>query len=208
MSKSAGAHERAIIDKIGRTIRELRSFDVSAIQDRWDGRLEVLQRKVNTHVADVVGAGSPEYKKHAIPALDSALDSTFGERYTLGEFHDCLRAAIQQAIIRLDAVTKLVGERPHGEAASTATAVPAPEATAAPAPAPSPAPTAAPTPGVPTTSAFAATRRKDRNPIVGILKAPWLDLLSLLTRVLLQSADSAARKQSAGAQDRRSAVRS
>src|SRR5688500_17872072 len=106
MSKSAGAHERATIEKIGRTIKELRAFDVSSIQDRWDGRLEVLQRKVNTHVAEAVGSGTPEYKKEAIPPLDSALDSTFGERYTMGEFHDCLRAAIQQAIIRLDAMSK------------------------------------------------------------------------------------------------------
>ncbi|MGA7864618.1 MAG: hypothetical protein WCA23_11610, partial [Stellaceae bacterium] len=46
-------------------------------------------------------------------------------------------------------------------------------------------------------SAFAATRRKDQNLIGGILKAPWLDLLSLLTRALLRSAASAAWKQSA-----------
>ena len=78
MSKSAGAHERAIIEKIGRTIRELRSFDVSGVNDRWDGRLEVLQRKVNAHIADAVGTGTAEYKQHAIPALDSALNSTFG----------------------------------------------------------------------------------------------------------------------------------
>src|SRR5271166_1704094 len=50
-------------------------------------------------------------------------------------------------------------------------------------------------------SAFAATRRKDQNPIGDILKAPWLDLLLLLTRVLLRSAASAAWKQSAGVHD-------
>ena len=78
-SQTKAALERAI-DKLARRVKELRTFDVSEIEGRWDPAVEALQKGVNATLADILGAGTPEYKKHAIAALDSGIDTNFGDR--------------------------------------------------------------------------------------------------------------------------------
>ena len=66
----------AVLDRIARRVKELKTFDVSGIQDRWDQRLENTQKAVNKLVGEAVGSGSALYKQYAIPPLDSALAKT------------------------------------------------------------------------------------------------------------------------------------
>lgn len=141
------AIEKAI-EKVGRTIKEVRSLDVATLQDRWDARLENLQKKTNQALADTWGSGTPEYKQHAIGPLDAALDTTFGDRYTMEEFRDCIRKSVLQAVGKLNAATKALNERLEAVVAeaSRPPAPPAPEPTPKPTPAPTPAATPAPTP--------------------------------------------------------------
>src|SRR4051812_35543479 len=87
----------AALDRIGKRIKELRTFDVSGIQDRWDGRLDQLQKNVNKAIGDAYGMSSPQYRQHAIPPLDSGLDSTFGDRFTADELRDAVRQALTLA---------------------------------------------------------------------------------------------------------------
>src|SRR5688500_13895365 len=93
--QNAGSHgpqDRAAIErtieKIARTVRELRNTDVSNIEDRWDTRLDGLQKKINAVLAEALGISSAEYKKEQVPPLDSELETTFGERYTVAEYQD------------------------------------------------------------------------------------------------------------------------
>src|ERR1700712_5772077 len=112
---SGGAHDRAEIEavqeRIARRLRDLKTFDPSGIQDRWDTRLEGVQKNVNKLVGEAFGMGTALYRQHAIGPLDAALDATFGDRYTMQEFHDEVRKAVTQASARLATVSKLLNER-------------------------------------------------------------------------------------------------
>jgi hypothetical protein len=79
------------IDKLARAVKELQQFDVSEIKERGESRLDHLKRKANNVLADIVGIGSAEYKKHSIRALDASLDMTFGDRYSIRSAHWTLR---------------------------------------------------------------------------------------------------------------------
>ncbi len=145
---SASAQEKAALegalDKISRRIKELRIFDVSAIEGRWDPRIEAVQKRMNATIADILGAGTADYKQHAIAPLDAALDPNLGDRLSLDELRDGIRQSMDLAILKLNAVKKLLTERSEGRAAAAAPPQPGP----APAPAstPAPAPVMAPTP--------------------------------------------------------------
>ncbi|AEG91663.1 hypothetical protein [Ramlibacter tataouinensis] len=130
------------IDKLARRARELRAFNASAIQDRWDQRLEALQKKVNGTLADALGAGTPEYQQYAIGPLGE-MDPALGDRYSPEEFQDSVRQAIARAGTKVNAVSMLLTRRLEGPAPAAPTAA-AP--TQAPAPRPAPAPVANPAP--------------------------------------------------------------
>ena len=151
------------IDRIVRHIKELRGLEVASIRDRWDTRLEVLQKKINSTLSDALGHNSPDYKKHTQGSLDSGLDSTFGERYSTDELQQALKKGIASAVSNLESAKKLLGDRLQADPAAEATApaptqtpappppsppppTPAPTQPPPPPPAPTPAPTAAPTP--------------------------------------------------------------
>ena len=157
MTASDRKELESAVDKIGWRIKELRMFDLGGIQERWDPRLESLQNQVNTLLSDALGPRSAEYKQYAIGPMGAELDTAFGDRYSPDELRDAVRNSIEQAVVNLNAVAKLLGERLGSKEAAAPppartpapTAAPTPAPTVAPTPAPTPAPTAAPTP-VPT----------------------------------------------------------
>ena len=71
----------------------LRGFDVNGIQDRWDPRLESMPKRVNATLLEILGVGTPEYKKYSIAKFDAGLDSTFGDRFSASELREELRRA-------------------------------------------------------------------------------------------------------------------
>src|SRR6476659_7672109 len=89
--KSTNVNGQALdksIDKISRRIQELKDFDPAGIQERWDPRLEALQKSTNATLADILGARSPQYKQYAMGALDTGLETAFGDRYSSDELHE------------------------------------------------------------------------------------------------------------------------
>jgi hypothetical protein len=48
-SQTKAALERAI-DKLARRIKELRTFDVAAIDGRWDPAVEALRQRIAQHI--------------------------------------------------------------------------------------------------------------------------------------------------------------
>ena len=127
------------IDKIGWRIKELRTFELGGIQERWDPRLEMLQSQVNTLLSDALGPRSAEYRQYAIGPMGAELDTAFGDRYSPDELRDAVRNSIDQAVANLNAVKQLLAQRLEAKD----TAAPSPAPTAAPTAAPTPAPTAA-----------------------------------------------------------------
>jgi hypothetical protein len=167
MTASDRKELESAVDKIGWRIKELRTFDLGGIQERWDPRLESLQNQVNTLLSDALGPRSAEYKQYAIGPMGAELESAFGDRYSPDELRDAVRKDIDRAVANLNAVTRLLTERLEAKEAAvpppvpTAAPTPAPTVapsvpTPAPSRAPTPAPTAAPTPK-PTPEPKAAT---------------------------------------------------
>ncbi|HWP11547.1 MAG TPA: hypothetical protein VNN06_06975, partial [Ramlibacter sp.] len=101
-SQSLDALDKAALAKaiedVTWRVKELRTFDSSGIQERWDPRLEALQKKVNTTLGDILGGRAPEYKQYSIGALDAGLDSMFGDRYSPDELQQTIKDNINQAI--------------------------------------------------------------------------------------------------------------
>ena len=141
MTASDRKELESAVDKIGWRIKELRTFDLGGIQERWDPRLESLQSQVNTLLSDALGPRSAEYKQYAIGPMGAELETAFGDRYSPDELRDAVRKGIDQAVANLNAVKRLLTERLEAKEA----AAPPPAPTAAPTPAPTPAPTVAPT---------------------------------------------------------------
>jgi len=160
-SRQDKAALEAAIDRLSRLAKDLRTQDLAGIQDRWDARIEALQRRINTALADVLGHGSPDYKELKVGPLGASLDTSFGDRFSTEELHDSIRRGIDGAIANLNAARNVLGQRlestgsdapPPAQAAepapspAAATPKPTPAPTPAPTPKPTPAPTPAPTP--------------------------------------------------------------
>jgi hypothetical protein len=113
------AEIEAVLDRIGKRIKELKGFDASAVQDRWDSRLEMLQKNVNKTIAEAVGMGSSQYRQLAIAPLDAALDASMGDRFTIDELREAVRKAVGQASMRLHAAAKVLERRLAGGTADS-----------------------------------------------------------------------------------------
>lgn len=161
------------VAKLQRVLRDVRAIDAKSLKDRRDERIEALQKRVNNLLSDMLGMSSPEYGRHKLKPIDGALDTTFGDHYSLDEYREAAMEGLARAAMSIEGTiaamkAALAGEAPPAAAAPApaatpkptaapapkptpappppATAAPAPAPTAAPAPKPTPAPTAAPTP--------------------------------------------------------------
>jgi hypothetical protein len=124
------------IDKLGRSVKDLQEFEIAEITDSGDARLEHMQRKANSLLAELLGIGSTEYKKYSVDALEGTLDTTFGDRYSMDEYREAIRASIDLAVDKLNAARRMLSD----QLSDRLTEAPAPK------PPMTPAPTAAPTP--------------------------------------------------------------
>src|SRR4051812_30690569 len=95
LSKAEKAALESQIDKLARRIKELKNFDPSGIQERWDPRIEAFQKQINNTLADIFGSiRSPEYKQYAMGALDEEMESVFGDRYSSNELRQTIRKSL------------------------------------------------------------------------------------------------------------------
>lgn len=138
------------VGKLERVAAEMRSFDVASVQSRPDERAAIFQRRVNDLLADLVGMASPDYKQHALSAIDAELDTTFGDHYSLEEYREALQAGLSKAILAVEGAINAMKHPVHGHhvpaPAPVATPAPAPASTPVPMPAPTPAPMPTPKP--------------------------------------------------------------
>lgn len=131
------------VERLQRSIKELKSFNIASVKERTDSRLDVIHRKVNAALADMLGMASPDFKAYAAPRLDAGLDNTFGSHYSPEELQTVLRQGLDKGVKNLTAAKDAMAARLAGGPAAEE---PAPPPMAAPTAAPTPAPTHAPTP--------------------------------------------------------------
>lgn len=106
------------IRKLENRITDLKSFDVAPIRERWDPRVEALETKVSSTLAEIFGEDTPEYNRHSIGGLDSLPISMMGSNYSPREIQDSIREGIEGAIIKLSSLRDLLAERMQGAAAA------------------------------------------------------------------------------------------
>jgi len=66
----SAADLKAGILKLGRRIDDLKTFDVTTIEERFDSKTTALKDKINRSLADIFGRDTPEYNDHSIWSLD------------------------------------------------------------------------------------------------------------------------------------------
>ena len=119
-SKVLGRKElEAAIRKIERRVEELKSFDVSPIRERWDARANALVTKINATLGEIFGEGTVEFNRYTMGSFDSLpISMGGGNRYSPSEIQESYREGIQEAVINLESLRDLLGER-AGEHAET-----------------------------------------------------------------------------------------
>ena len=110
-SKVLGADELTIaIQKLDRRIKDLESFDVKIIAERYDAKTKALNDKINQTLADIFGYDTIEYKKYDIWSLDT-LPNIGGVEYPLPEIQQSYQKGIGNAITKLKSLKETLEEK-------------------------------------------------------------------------------------------------
>lgn len=118
------------IQKLNNRIADLKKFEVDSIHKRWDPRVEALETKVSSTLAEIFGEDTPEYRRHSVGDFDSLPISMIGNNnYSPQEINDSIHEGIDGAVTKLSSLRELLEERLKGIAA----VAPAEPARAAPA---------------------------------------------------------------------------
>lgn len=100
---------KAAIPKLERRIAELRSVDVSTIQERGEPRMEALEQKIDDTLIEIFGNDTVEYRRSRV-GLDTA-SVNFLQGTSMGEVREGYRRGIDQAISTLTTIIELFGEK-------------------------------------------------------------------------------------------------
>lgn len=175
----------AAADKLSKYVKGLRNFDHSGVHDRWDPRVEALQKRINATLLEIFGVGTSEYKEYSLAPLGSSLDNSMGQRYSEDELRGALRKEMEQAAQKLTRAKELLANWAQNGGAPAVQAEAAPEPAPAPAPAasrqpPAPAPAASPAPAMPAPSPAPSSQaqREHRVAVVGGTDAGARDMVS------------------------------
>lgn len=105
------------IRKLDKRIADLKAFDIVPIRERWDPRVEALETKVSSTLAEIFGEDTPEYHRHSIGGFDSLpISMIHDNNYSPREIQDNMREGIKGAVIRLSSLRDLLAERLEGAA--------------------------------------------------------------------------------------------
>jgi hypothetical protein len=83
-------------------IEDLKTFDISSIDQRFDPRVRALGDTVNNTLADIFGRNTPSYWQHALPSLDSLPVVVGGPKLSPEELRDAYRRRINDAISKVN----------------------------------------------------------------------------------------------------------
>lgn len=99
------------IEKLERRIIELKEFDISTIQERWDPKIKALTTKINDTLAEIFGYATIEYQNYQIHNLDT-LPMVMGRgRDPINIVRDGYKKGIEAAIIKLDSLKETLKEK-------------------------------------------------------------------------------------------------
>lgn len=98
---------------IQRRIDDLKTFDVSLIQKRFDPKANALSDKIEATLADIFGNNTPEFYRHRVGTLDDLPSPIFmeGPSYSQKEIQASYKEGIEAAITQLESLRDLLSER-------------------------------------------------------------------------------------------------
>ena len=99
------------VRSIQRRIDELKAFDISLIQKRFDPRANALQDKIRATLADIFGNDTAEYKRHFVGSFDNLTIFLGGRDYPPRTVQDSYKQGIEAAVIKLESLRDLLNER-------------------------------------------------------------------------------------------------
>ncbi|MGB9150020.1 MAG: nucleotide-binding protein [Burkholderiales bacterium] len=102
---------RAAIPKLERRIKDLESFDVNTIRNRWDPVMGALESKVNSTLQDILGHGTVDYNEYSIHSLDTLPLIMGGGPDPLPVVIEGYKHGIERAVLNLKALKELFEER-------------------------------------------------------------------------------------------------
>ncbi len=109
-SKVLGLDElKGAVQKLDRRIKDLESFNVKIIAERFDANEKALMDRVNQTLADIFGYDTVEYKKYKIGWFDT-LPIIVDERYSLPEIQKGCQKGINDVIIKLRSLNDTLKE--------------------------------------------------------------------------------------------------
>lgn len=100
---------KAALPKLDRRIADLKAFDVNSVQRRFDPVIEVLQKKVNSTLQDILGCESVEYQEYVLPEFDSLI--TFYSEPSLQAIKSHYGEWLDKAVKQISALKELFEER-------------------------------------------------------------------------------------------------
>ena len=102
---------RSAIKKIERRIADLKNFDVSSIRERWDSAVEVLEKKVNSTLQEVLGHDTVEYNEYSIHSLDTLPLVMGGGPDPIHKVHAGYKEGIERERLKLQTLRDILQER-------------------------------------------------------------------------------------------------
>ncbi|MBU1046875.1 TIGR02391 family protein [Patescibacteria group bacterium] len=98
--------ESAIL-KINRRIKDLETFDISSVENRYDPRIEALSNELDNLLANIYGAGTVEYERYhwGVTYLDTA-SMNMAYETPINEVREGLQNGISRAKTNLETIKK------------------------------------------------------------------------------------------------------
>jgi predicted nucleotide-binding protein len=117
---------RTAIPKLERRIKDLESFDVNTIRERWDPVMEALAKKVDGTLQEILGHGTVEYNEYSVHSFDTLPLIMGGGPDPLPRVIQGHKEGIERAVLKLKTLKELFEERVNdalpGDQRSKATA--------------------------------------------------------------------------------------
>ncbi len=102
---------RASIPKLERRIKDLETFDVGSVRERFDPVVEALARKVDGTLQEILGHDTVEYREYSVRSFDTLPTVVGGGAFPLPRVHEGYRVGIERGRLKLKTLKELFEER-------------------------------------------------------------------------------------------------
>ena len=101
------------VRSIQRRIDELKAFDISLVQKRYDPRVRALEDKINTTIANIFGNGTADYCRHVVYPFDNLPTPLYleGRDYSPREIQASYKESIEAAVVKLESLRDFLNEQ-------------------------------------------------------------------------------------------------